>query len=45
MAELLFWPAVLAYGQAAFAYAGSLRDVPISQAVAASSALRWTVRY
>src|SRR5262249_27323951 len=25
MAELLFWPAVLAYGEAAFAYAGNVR--------------------
>src|SRR4051812_950067 len=25
MAELLFWPAVLAYGEAAFAYAGNAR--------------------
>jgi ABC-type uncharacterized transport system permease subunit len=26
MAELLFWPALLAYGEAAFAYAGSVRS-------------------
>jgi ABC-type uncharacterized transport system permease subunit len=26
MAELLFWPALLAYGEAAFAYAGSMRS-------------------
>ena len=25
MAELLFWPALLAYGEAAFAYAGDAR--------------------
>src|SRR5213593_2905675 len=41
MAELLFWPAVLAYGQAAFAYAGSLRDASYGRVATWGVRLGW----
>jgi ABC-type uncharacterized transport system permease subunit len=41
MAELLFWPAVIAYGQAAVAYAGSLRDVAYTRLATWGVRLGW----
>jgi ABC-type uncharacterized transport system permease subunit len=41
VAELLFWPAVLAYGQAAFAYAGSLRDASYGRLATWGVRLGW----
>jgi len=41
VAELLFWPALLAYGQAAFAYAGSLRDAAYGRAATWGVRLGW----
>jgi ABC-type uncharacterized transport system permease subunit len=41
VAELLFWPALLAYGEAAFAYAGSLRDTGYTRLATWGVRLGW----
>ncbi|HEX6700744.1 MAG TPA: cytochrome c biogenesis protein CcsA [Gaiellaceae bacterium] len=41
MAELLFWPALLAYSEAAVAYAGSLRDAAYGRAATWGVRLGW----
>jgi ABC-type uncharacterized transport system permease subunit len=41
VAELLFWPAVLAYGQAAVAYAGSIRDAGYARLATWGVRLGW----